>query len=135
MWPLLKFTEKMKKEREKEKTESGENQDEWVVLKEDRKEVIQELTPLLFELGIPSKMILSPGCKAGACSAKCVLLVMKKNARAAHTSIEEYYMKKYPEIKVSQEWEAEGKCPACGYHIGANAKECPDCGLVLLFEG
>ena len=56
--------------------------------------------------------------------------------RCAHRDdcIEEYHTQKHPEIKTSQEWESEGKCPACGYCVSPDTKECPDCGLLLIIE-
>ena len=49
--------------------------------------------------------------------------------QAATVNIEEYYMVLHPEIRESQEWIDQGRCPACGHHVGTDAKECPDCGV------
>ena len=50
----------------------------------------------------------------------------------AHERIEEYCMEIHPEIKDSQELISQGKCPACGCSVGADAADCPDCGLTLM---
>ena len=49
-------------------------------------------------------------------------------------NIDEYYMELHPEIRESQELVDQGRCPACGYHVGTDARECPDCGLRLIIE-
>ncbi|MBM4053492.1 MAG: hypothetical protein FJ264_02225 [Planctomycetes bacterium] len=111
------------------------NNNEWIAIREDEKGGIKELSQLLSEAGIESKATLVPGCNTGKCGCRYLLLVQKDDAQKAHACIEEFHVEKYPEIKASQEWEAEGKCPACGYCVGENAKECPDCGLLLIIEG
>jgi len=77
---------------------------------------------------------LAPGCSTGKCGCRYVLLAAKNDALAAHDCIEEFHTQQYPEIKTSREWESQGKCPACGYSVSPDDKECPDCGLVLRSE-
>ncbi|MCF6149671.1 MAG: hypothetical protein E3K37_13540 [Candidatus Kuenenia sp.] len=112
-----------------------ENNNEWIAIREDGKEGIRELSNVLSGADIESRVTIAPGCSTGKCGCKYLLLVTRKDAQAAHACIEEFHVGKYPEIKTSQEWEAEGKCPACGYCVGEDAKECPDCGLLLIIEG
>ncbi|MGR3178904.1 MAG: hypothetical protein ACUZ8E_12700 [Candidatus Anammoxibacter sp.] len=113
---------------------SGEVHDGWVVIKEESKEWIRELSNMLYENGISSRIDVANGCDVGSCGCKFVLLVEKKDAETALAGIEEYYMLLHPEFKQSQEWVDQDKCPACGFSVGADAKECSDCGLTLLFE-
>ena len=113
---------------------SEEAHDEWVPIKEDMTEWIQELSKMLFENDIPSRIALAPGCSAGTCGCRYILLVNEKDVRVALESIEEHYMELHPEIRESNEWVDQGRCPACGHHVGKDAKECSDCGLVLIFE-
>jgi rubrerythrin len=82
--------------------------DEWVVIKEEVQEWIQKLSHMLSEKDIPSRIALA--------------------------SIDEYYMELHPEIRESQELVDQGRCPACGHHVGTDARECPDCGLRLIIE-
>ncbi|GJQ60199.1 MAG: hypothetical protein D8M57_03275 [Candidatus Scalindua sp. AMX11] len=107
---------------------------EWVIIKDDLQEWIKELSSMLQEKGIPSRIALTPGCSAGKCGSTYLLLVTKENARIALENIEEYYMVLHPEIRESQEWVAQGRCPACGHHVGVDARECSDCGLMLIRE-
>ncbi|MEK6635076.1 MAG: hypothetical protein AABY38_01855, partial [Planctomycetota bacterium] len=101
---------------------------------EEEKEGIRELSDLLSRNGISSKIALAPGCSTGKCGCRYLLLTTKTDARTAHDCIEEYHIQKHPEIKTSREWETEGKCPACGYCVSPDTKECPDCGLLLIIE-
>ncbi len=107
---------------------------EWVVIKEDLQDWIKELSHMLQEKGIPSRISLTPGCSAGKCGSTYLLLVTQEKVQIALDTIEEYYMVLHPEIRESQEWVAQGRCPACGHHTGADARECPDCGLMLIIE-
>ncbi len=111
-----------------------ESHDEWVVIKEEVQEWIQKLSQMLSEKDISSRITLAPGCSAGTCGCSFILLVAKKDVQVALASIDEYYMILHPEIKESQEWIDQGRCPACSHHVGKDAKECPDCGLRLIIE-
>lgn len=108
--------------------------DEWVVIKEDMREWIKELSHMLNEKDISSRISLASGCSPGTCGSTFLLLVAKKNVQEALANIEEYYISLHPEIGKSQEWVAQGRCPACGHHVGMNPKECSDCGLPLIIE-
>ncbi len=109
--------------------------DEWVAIKEETQEWSKELADMLSENGIPSRLMLAPGCSAGTCGCKFHLLVAKENVQEALANIDEYYMTVHPELRESQEWADQDRCPACGHHVGKDAKECPDCGLLLIIEG
>jgi hypothetical protein len=108
---------------------------EGVAVKEGDQDWIKELADMLTEKGIANGITLAPGCSAGTCGCRFILLVAEKDVRAAHENIEEYYMIVHPELRESQEWAAQDKCPACGHDVGKDAKECPDCGLLLIIEG
>jgi hypothetical protein len=114
---------------------SEEAHDGWVVIKEETQEWIQKLSHMLSTKDITSRITLAPGCGAGTCGCTFLLLVAKKDVQAALASIEEYYMELHPEIKESQEWADQGRCPACGHHVGTDARECSNCGLRLIIEG
>lgn len=113
---------------------SEKNNEEWVLVKDDTTDWIQELADMLTENNIPLRVTLAPGCSAGQCGCRHLLHVAKEDAQTALVCIEEYYMTLHPEIRESQEWADQGRCPACGHHAGADAKECPDCGLLLIIE-
>lgn len=108
--------------------------DEWIAIKEETQEWTQKLSHMLSEKGISSRITLAPGCGAGSCGCTFHLLVAKKDVQAALAGIDEYYMILHPEIKESQDWMDQGRCPACGHHAGTDAKECHDCGLLLIIE-
>lgn len=108
---------------------------EWVAVKEGDQDWMKELADMLTGKGIPAGMTLAPGCSAGTCGCRFIILVAEKDVQAAHDNIEEYYMAIHPELRESQEWADQDKCPACGHDVGQDAKECPDCGLLLIIEG
>ncbi len=108
--------------------------DEWVAIKEETQEWIKELADMLSENGIPSRLTLAPGCSAGTCGCKFRLLVTKEDVQTALDRIDKYYMTVHPELRESQEWADQDRCPACGHHVGKDAKECSDCGLLLIID-
>jgi len=118
---------------------SEEAQAEWVAVKEGDQDWMKELADMLTENGIASGMTLAPGCSAGTCGCRFILLVAEKDVKDAHDHIDdhidEYYMTVHPELRESQEWADQDRCPACGHEVGKDAKECPDCGLLLIIEG
>jgi hypothetical protein len=131
---LLIMPEEIEKERNKKSDITEPLHDEWVTIREEGIEGIRELSDLLSRSGIFCKIALAPGCSTGKCGCRYLLLAAKRDARAAHDCIEELHTQKYPEIKTSQEWESQGRCPACGYCVSPDTKECPDCGLLLIIE-
>ncbi len=131
---LLIMPEEVEKERKKKPDIPASHHDELVTIREEGRESVRELSDLLLRKGLFSKIVLAPGCSTGKCGCRYLLLTTKGNALAAHNCIEEFHTQKYPEIKASQDWESQGRCPACGYSIRADTKECPDCGLLLIIE-
>lgn len=131
--PLI-MPEEVEKERNKKPDTAAPLHDEWVAIREEGKEGIRELSDVLSRNGIFYKIVLAPGCSTGKCGCRYLLLTAKGDALAAHDCIEEFHTQKYPEIKTSQEWELQGKCPACGYSVSPDTEECPDCGLLLIIE-
>jgi hypothetical protein len=113
---------------------SDDVQKEWVIIREDKPDLIQDLSDMLSDKDIPFQIALAPGCGNKSCAIKYILLVSRENVQAGVRSIEEYFMKLHPEIIESQERIKEGKCPACGNNVGPDAKECDDCGLQLIIE-
>ncbi len=117
-----------------ETPEREKDHDEWVAIKEETQEWVKELADMLSENGIPSRLMLAPGCSAGTCGCKFRLLVAKEDVQVALDRIDEYYMTVHPELRESQEWAEQDRCPACGHHVGKDAKECSDCGLLLIID-
>lgn len=107
----------------------------WVVIKEEAKDWVQELSTMLSENGIHSRIDVASGCDVGSCACRFALLVAESDVASALACVDEYYILLHPEIKQSQEWVDQDKCPACGFGIGADVRECPDCGLVFIAEG
>jgi len=113
---------------------SEENLEEWVAIKEDTQDWTKELADMLTEMGVPTLLKLAPGCSAGTCGCKFQIMVARENVQDALAHIDEHYMITHPELRVSKEWADQDRCPACGHHVGKDAKECPDCGLLLIIE-
>lgn len=131
----LKMPEEVEKKGDKKPNAAEHPPDEWVAIREEGREGIRELSDLLLRNGIPSQIALPPGCGTGKCERRYLLLVAKNEANIAHDCIENFYAQKYPDIKTSQEWSSQGRCPACGYGMSPDTKACPDCGIVFMGEG
>ena len=106
-----------------------------VAIKEGEKGVISELHHMLADRGYASRVIISPDCAPGKCGETFLLLLPEDDAESALRVIDEYNHAMYPEMKLSEQLSALGKCPACGFNAGTEARECPDCGLLLAIEG
>ncbi|MCF6158082.1 MAG: hypothetical protein E3K32_05820 [wastewater metagenome] len=131
--PLV-MPEEIEKEKNKKPDIAMPLNEEWVTIREEGIEGVRELSDLLTRNDIFCKIVLAPGCSTGKCGCRYLLLALKENAQIAHDCIEEFHTQKYPEIKASQEWESQGRCPACGFSVNPDMKECPDCGLLLIIE-
>ncbi len=95
---------------------------------------LKEVHRALQAEGINSTISLTPGCSPGSCSSTCLLFVAKEDVEAADACIKAYYVEAHPEMADDLAIEGEDHCPACGHATPQGAKECPDCGLVLVFE-
>ena len=107
---------------------------EWAAIKEDSQQLIKELAQMLSERGFNANVTVAQGCKAGTCGCKFLLLVPINESQEALKCLDEHYLMLHPEMKETEEWMDQGKCPACGYDVKEKDKECSDCGLTLLFE-
>ena len=130
---LLKWPEEIGKKNIEENqiedlSESGE------VIKEDKMDLIKELNKMLLASGVPSKMVTCDGCDSGKCGTTYQLVVNTNSIEQANGLIDEYFLKIHPEMRESVEWVKEGRCPACGHHLGIDTEKCPDCGLLLDIE-
>ena len=106
----------------------------WTVIREDSLKTIREIGELLTVEDIAHQVNLAPGCSNGSCALRYNLLVPEEQAEGGMLVTENYFMKLHPEFKKSKELEEQGKCPACGFDNGHNAKTCADCGLQLIVE-
>lgn len=102
-----------------------------VVVRQGSLKWMDELFNVLTDSGIPCVVTAEEGCSKGGCGATYWLMVSSQNVEEAHDRIEHYCMEMHPEIKDSRKLISQGKCPACGYAVGPDAVECPDCGLTL----
>ncbi len=127
--------EELEELRERQRKFAEEDAGNVVAIKEGDKDWIMELHRVLIEKGHPCRVAISPGCAPGKCGETFLLLVPQEEAESALKCINEYNYEVHPELKASDELAAEGKCPACGFDAGVAAKECPDCGLLLVIEG
>ncbi len=124
--------EEYREAQEERKRIEEENVEDAVAVREGDLNWLTELRAALVDAGIPSTIDVDAGCKKGCCGDKCRLKVAPEDLERAQDSIEEYLMKVNPEFRTSKELIREGRCPACGSPVGADARECPDCGLPLL---
>jgi len=131
----LKTPEELSEIRERQRRFEEEDAQEAVAIRQDRKSWILELHQVLIAKGYSSRVTVSPGCTPGACSETFLLIVPKEEAESAAKCIDEYAKEIHPELRKSKELASQGKCPACGYNVGFDAKECSDCGLLLVIEG
>ena len=103
-----------------------------VVLREGDLKWLDELCNVLIDAGIPCSVISDEGCNKGRCGDNWQLIVSKEDVESAKERIEEYFMEMHPEIRASNELVSQGRCPACGSPVAADANECRDCGLTLV---
>lgn len=106
----------------------------WIAIREDDLKTIEEIGDRLDVEKIPYQIDLAPGCKKGSCSLTYLLLVAENNTQSALLVIENYFIELHPEFQISKDLEEQGKCPACSFDNGHNAKTCADCGLQLIIE-
>jgi hypothetical protein len=112
----------------------GHMDDEPVSIREGEKDWIRELAEFLLEHGISCGIAQPQSCGSGSCGTTHHLVVARKDAERALQGIDHYYREMHPEMREAAELAANDCCPACGYKVGPNARECPDCGLMLMFE-
>lgn len=124
--------ERAKEEKQRVMAEAVKNA---AVVREGDLKWLGELYNVLINAGIPCTVVSDEGCNKGCCGSKCQLIVSADDLQRAQERITEYYMEVHPELQASHEMVRQGRCPACGSPVGADAAECPDCGLALvLFE-
>lgn len=90
-----------------------------------------ELRAVLLDAGIPCTLHAELNCKKGCCGDKFQLMVSPDDLERAQQRIEEYFMEINPELGTANELIKEGKCPACGFPVAPDARECSECGLSL----
>ncbi|MBE9504912.1 MAG: hypothetical protein IME96_12130 [Proteobacteria bacterium] len=103
-------------------------------LMEGKMAELKELRRLLEKEGIKTYINHASGCKPGGCNSTSLLFVAKSNAEAAVSFLQKHFAHNNPEPSGHEEDISEDQCPACGFHAGVDAMECPDCGLVLAFN-
>jgi hypothetical protein len=96
---------------------------------------IDALARRLAAEGIPSRVeLVGAESQARRLGSPCALFVRPEDAERARAVDAELLRSQLPDLPegASTEWrEAEG-CPACGAAVGADASECPDCGLAFV---
>ena len=132
---VLLLPEEHKKAQEEKKKVMKEAIENAAVVREGDLKWLGELYDVLINAGIPCTVISDAGCNKGCCGAKCRLIVSSEDLERAQERVTEYYMEIHPELRASHELASQGKCPACGSPVGADAAECSDCGLTLMLIG
>ena len=128
----LLFSEEYAKVQEETKRLEEKAIDAAVVVREGDRKWLKELHDVLIDAGIPCMVTTDPGCSKDHCGNKWRLLVSEGDLENAKACIEEYFAEIHPEMRASNELASRGKCPACGFPVGASAVECPDCGLAFV---
>jgi hypothetical protein len=103
-----------------------------VVVREGDLKWLGELYNVLINAGIPCTVTSDSSCNKGCCGDKYRLIVSAEDLERAQERIAEYFMEIHPELRASNELISQGRCPACGSPVGADDKECSDCGLTLV---
>jgi hypothetical protein len=128
---VLLFPEDLEKAQQEKKRLMAKAVEDEVVIRDGDLKWMRELYAVLIDAGIPCAIRTDAGPKTGYCS-KCRLVIAPEDFERAEERIEEYFMEMHPELRASRELAGEGKCPACGFSVGASDRECPDCGLTLV---
>lgn len=92
---------------------------------------LRELSNVLTSSGIQSSIVAGP---PGMCSTDKALVVRAEEADKATDVVREYWKRVHPELAEALDNADAGLCPACGHSVGTDAKECSDCGLMLVIE-
>jgi len=102
------------------------------VVREGGLKWLGELYSVLIDAGIPCTVTSDAGCNKGCCGDKFRLIVSAEDLERAQERVAEYFIEMHPELRASNELVSQGKCPGCGFPVGAGDNECPDCGLTLV---
>ena len=104
------------------------------VVREGDRSWLKECRYYLSSKGIESYLSMPAGCSPGSCGTSVMLVVSKDNLEDADNLLYGYYIERHPDAAENACENGEEVCPACGCHAGAGTAECPDCGLVLVFD-
>jgi rRNA maturation endonuclease Nob1 len=129
---VLLLPEELKRAREERERIREKIVENTAVVREGDLDWLSELRAVLIDAGIPGSVRAAAGCSKGCCGGTHWLVVSSGDLQRAQERIEEYLMEINPELRASNELRREGKCPACGSPVGADERECHDCGLPLL---
>lgn len=102
-----------------------------VAVREGDLKWLRELSGVLVDAGIPCTIAPKADCAKG-CQSTYLLIISSEDLERAQERIAEYFMEIHPELRASHALISQGRCPACGSAVGADDKECSDCGLTLL---
>ena len=127
----LQRPEDLERERADFISEVGEDA---VALTEGKMAELKDMRRVLDKEGIKAFINFASGCKPGGCNSTSILFVAKGNAEAAVSFLQKHFVPDNPEDSDHEEDITEDQCPACGFHAGVDAIECPDCGLALVFN-
>lgn len=119
---------------ETKKTYTSQDDSPLVCIEEGTPDRLQELAGALRAVGIEPQ-VLRAGAGSSCSGGGVGLFVPQVVAKEAVKALDEYWLKKHPELKEMEERLNAGQCPACGATIAVSTSgfvsECPDCGLNL----
>jgi hypothetical protein len=129
---VLLLHEEHRRAQEEKKRLAAQAIENSAVVREGDLKWLKELCNVLIDSGIPCTITSEAGCNKGHCRDKFWLIVSKEDLERAQERVAEYFREIHPELRASHELAKQGKCPACGSPVPADATECSDCGLPLM---
>ena len=131
IWPSEKEAAEEERRQLLERSVEGGEKGPFMVVDTGSLARVTELVAALEEAGVSSGVAEEP-CAEGGCAKRYMLMVPEADGERAEQAIKEYWHRAHPELAEAEEAVDRGLCPACGSVTGG-AKECPDCGLTLVF--
>lgn len=131
---VLLWPEELKRVHEKRQRTMEETFEDPVAVREGDPKWMKELCDVLIDAGVPCVVHADKDCGRGCSGHGYRLVVSAKNAERAVEIIEDHCALVHPELRESRDLMSQGKCPACASPVSADARECADCGLILVIE-
>lgn len=130
----LKCSDQLAREEDERESFLESSGGEVAVVREGGQSWLKECRAYLASKGVDSFLSTPAGCKPGNCSPTVSLVVAKQDLEDTDRLLYDYYLERHPDAADEAAVDGDETCPACGYHAGTEATECPDCGLALALD-